>query len=86
MPDRAVPDGGAVIAQLSPNEVLLVGHPVQVRFDFAKNERFVLARVEEGHFEKGVWVFDRIWNGDQTGSGLNLTTLPQILRIKLAAY
>ncbi|MFD1841999.1 DUF5597 domain-containing protein [Sphingomonas qilianensis] len=86
VPDRAIPDGGAVIAQLSPNEFLLVGHRVRVHFDSAKNERVMLAKVEEGHFENSVWVFDRIWNGDQTGSGLNLTTLPQVLRIKLAAY
>ncbi|NYD92013.1 DUF5597 domain-containing protein [Sphingomonas melonis] len=86
VPGREVPDGGAVIAQLSPDEFLLVGNRVRVRFGSAKNERFMLARVEEGHFQNGQWVFDRLWNGDQTGSGLNLTTLPQILKVKLAIY
>lgn len=86
VPDRAVPDGGAVIAQLSPNEFLLTGHRVRVRFGSAKGERFSLARVEEGHFDGGRWVFDRVWNGDQTGSGINLTTLPQVLKVKLATY
>jgi len=46
----------------------------------------MLARVEEGHFENGQWVFDRVWNGDQVDYGLNLTTLPQGLKVKLAAY
>jgi beta-galactosidase GanA len=86
VPDRAVPDGGAVIAQLSPNEFLLTGHRVRVRFGSAKGERFSLARVEEGHFDGGRWVFDRVWNGDQTGSGINLTALPQVLKVKLATY
>ena len=86
VPNREIPDGGAVFAQLAPNEFLLVGHHVRVSFGSAKGERFMLARVEEGHFEKGNWVFDRVWNGDQTGSGINLTDIPQTLKVKLAAY
>lgn len=86
VPDREIPDGGAAIAQLSSNEFLLVGHRVRVRFGSAKGERFMLARVEEGHFDNGKWVFDRVWNGDQIGSGINLTILPQILKVKLAVY
>jgi beta-galactosidase GanA len=46
----------------------------------------MLARVEEGHFENGQWVFDRLWNGDQIDYGLNLTGLPQVLKVKLATY
>ena len=86
VPNREIPDGGAVFAQLAPNEFLLVGHHVRVSFGSAKGERFMLARVEEGHFEKGKWVFDRVWNGDQTGSGINLTDLSQTLKVKLAIY
>lgn len=86
VPNREIPDGGAVFAQLAPNEFLFVGHHVRVSFGSAKGERFMLARVEEGHFEKGNWVFERVWNGDQTGSGINLTDIPQTLKVKLAAY
>jgi hypothetical protein len=43
-----------------------------------------MTRVEEGHHENGRRVFDRLWNGDQTDHDLNLTTLPQVLRVKLA--
>ena len=43
--------GGAAIEQLSPNEHLLVGNCV--RFSSAKKERFILARVGNGHLQKG---------------------------------
>ena len=85
-PGREVPDGGVLVAQLSPNEFLVTGYRARVTFGSAKGEQFMLARVEEGHFEKGQWVFDRVWNGDQTDYGLNLTTLPQVLKGKLATY
>jgi beta-galactosidase GanA len=86
VPAREIPDGGAVIVQLAANEFLVTGHRVRVSFGSAKGEQFTLARVEEGHFDSGRWVFDRVWNGDQTGSGLNLTALPQVLKVKLATY
>ena len=86
-PDREVPDAGALIAQLSPDEFLITGYRARLTFGSAKGERFMVSRVEEGHFdEKGQWVFDRVWNGDQVDYGLNLTTLPQILKVKLATY
>jgi beta-galactosidase GanA len=85
-PNREVPDGGALIARLSANEFLVTGYRARVTFGSAKGERFMMARVEEGHFENGQWVFDRLWNGDQTDYGLNLTTLPQVLKVKLATY
>jgi len=45
-----------------------------------------LVRVEEGHYDAdGKWVFDRMWNGDQTDYGLNLTTLPVVLRVTLGS-
>ncbi len=43
-------------------------------------------RVEEGHYENGKWVFERVWNGDQTDYGLNFTGQPRVLRVKLATY
>ena len=32
---------------------------------------------------RGDWVFDRLWNGDQTDYGLNFTAAPQLLRVTL---
>ena len=72
---------GALIGRLSPNAFLVTGYRARVGFDSAKAERFMLARVE-----KGQWMFDRLWNGDQVDHGLNLTTLPQAPKVKLATY
>jgi len=46
----------------------------------------ILDRVEEGHFEQGRWVFDRVWNGDETDYGLNFTDKPVVLKVRLGTY
>jgi beta-galactosidase GanA len=81
------PDGGAMVAQLGPNEFLVTG--VKTRVDFrttepGKQRQFL--RVEEGSYRDGVWHMSRIWNGDQTDYGLNFTTAPQVLRVTVATY
>ena len=80
--------GGVLVAELEPNEYLLTGYHARVRFERAQQGHapFMLARVEEGHYEQGKWIFERIWNGDQTDWGLNFTSLPQVLRVRLADY
>jgi hypothetical protein len=87
---REIPDGGALVAQIGRDEYLLTGRNARVSFGLADKSdarNFIFARVEEGRFdERGEWVFERIWNGDQTDYGLNLTTLPQVLKVKLATY
>jgi beta-galactosidase GanA len=90
-PVRDVPDGGVLVARLSANEYLVTGRNARVSFGRSssaeKAEGFLYARVEEGHYDdKGQWVFERVWNGDQTDYGLNFTTLPQMLRVRLATY
>jgi len=81
--------GGAVIAELGNNEYLVTAFRARVNF-FPKRElegeQFMMARVEEGHFENGEWVFERVWNGDQTDWGLNFTSRPHVLKVKLATY
>ena len=86
--DPAGPSGGGVVAQLSPNEFLVTGRNVRIEFGRAAKDGkpFLMARVEEGHFENGQWVFDRLWNGDQIDYGLNFAGGPQVLRVKLATY
>ena len=81
------PDGGALVGQLGPDEFLVAA--LHARVDFmptatGKQRQFV--RVEEGSYQNGVWRFERIWNGDQTDYGLNFTSAPQVLRVKLATY
>ncbi|HEY6927831.1 MAG TPA: DUF5597 domain-containing protein, partial [Steroidobacteraceae bacterium] len=79
--------GGVLIAELEPDEYLVTGYHVRVRFERTQSTRpFMLARVEEGHYERGKWIFERLWNGDQTDWGLNFTDLPQVLRVRLAEY
>lgn len=80
--------GGAIVAQLSPNEFLFTGD--HVRMQFAAREGSapggIILGVEEGHFEKGVWVMDRVWNGDQTDYGINLIDKPVWLKVRMGRY
>ena len=82
------PSGGVAIARLGPSEYLVTGY--HARVDFALTDpgkrHLMLERVEEGHYVDGAWVFDRLWNGDQTDYGLNFTSEPQLLRVKLATW
>jgi beta-galactosidase GanA len=83
------PVGGAVIARLGPEEYLVVGRHARVTFvrpDTGDGRHGFVARVEEGHYEGPQWVFERVWNGDQTDYGLNFTARPQVLRVTLATY
>jgi beta-galactosidase GanA len=83
------PLGGALIARLGPDDYLVTGRLARVSFDLAHKgdaHGVMLARVEEGHFDHGRWVFERLWNGDQTDYGLNFTSTPQVLRVRLATY
>ena len=80
-------DGGALVAQLAPNEFLVTALHARVDLspaDPAKQRQFV--RVEEGAYTNGVWHMTRIWNGDQTDYGLNFTSVPQVLRVTIATY
>ena len=85
-PWRDQPVGGAAVIQLAPNEFLLAGDRVRVRFDLidAGASGDVLS-VEEGTFEDGRWVMKRRWNGDQTDYGLNLTN-PTLLKVRLGIH
>ncbi|MGA7710909.1 MAG: DUF5597 domain-containing protein [Rhizomicrobium sp.] len=88
-PTSDTPSGGAMIAQLGPDEYLVIGRHVRVSFaltDTKSKEHPFMSRVEEGHYDNGKWVFERVWNGDETDYGLNFTSLPQVLRVKLATY
>ncbi len=90
-PGNAKPEGQALIAQLGPDEFLVTG--IYARVDFASiaqaasagSQRMWLS-VEEGTYSNEVWQTTRIWNGDQTDYGLNFTSLPQLLRVRLLAY
>jgi len=85
----AYPSGGALLAQLGPDEFLLTGQRVRVTFAPAatlKANGLIFASVEEGTYIDGKWQKLRVWNGDQTDYGLNLTEEPRLLRVRLATY
>jgi beta-galactosidase GanA len=86
---NAIPSGGVVIAELAPDEYLITGFHARVNFEPAAalaGRKLQFARVEEGHFDRGQWVFERVWNGDQIDWGLNFTSMPQVLKVRLATY
>ena len=74
------PIGGVAIAQLSPDEFLVVGSHVRLQFE---GEGGMVLRVEEGAFREGRWAMSRIWNGDQTDYGINLIDRPQVLKVTM---
>ena len=82
------PEGGVIIARLGPNEYLLTGRMTRIDFtpkpETGKHMQFV--RIEEGRYVDGKWVLHHVWNGDQMDYGLNFTTVPRVLKVKLATY
>ncbi|WP_426663744.1 DUF5597 domain-containing protein [Rhodanobacter aciditrophus] len=83
------PQGGVLIVQLGRDEYLVAGYHARVSFRPAGHnagKHALYERVEEGRYVDGRWQFLRVWNGDQTDWGLNLTSEPQWLRVKLATY
>lgn len=81
--------GGVLIAQLGENEYLVTGFRVRVTFAPSaelEDKKYMIERVEEGRFEKDKWIFERVWNGDQTDWGLNFTSQAHILKVKMATY
>jgi hypothetical protein len=87
-PNKDRPVGGAAVIQLGPDEFLLAGSDVRIRFGLDKpagGENVQLVEIQEGTFEKGRWVTKRRWNGDQTDYGLNLTR-PALLKVRMGTY
>lgn len=89
-PTKGQPVGGMAVAQTGPDEFLLAGSDVRVRFGLDKpaaGENSIMLRVEEGTFAPdGSWVMTRVWNGDQTDYGLNFTAQPVLLKVMLGTY
>jgi beta-galactosidase GanA len=84
------PDGGVLVARLGADEFLVIGHDARISFSSAEKSGgnpMILDRVEQGHYDaQGSWVFERLWNGDQTDYGLNFGSVPQVLHVRLASY
>ncbi|MBW8882346.1 MAG: DUF5597 domain-containing protein, partial [Asticcacaulis sp.] len=85
-----VPSGGVAVARLSDNEFLVAGLNARISFGAGpanQGKGMLLDRVEEGHYDAGGnWVFERVWNGDETDYGLNFVGEPKLLKVRLATY
>jgi beta-galactosidase GanA len=87
-PNKDKPVGGAALIQLGPDEFLVAGSDVRIRFGLASprpGDNVQFLDVEEGTFENGRWLMKRRWNGDQTDYGLNLTR-PVLLKVRMGTY
>ena len=86
-PDTSEPVLDDVTLGIAPDEFLIIGYHARATFALAdsQSKAMVYQHVEEGHYKNGQWVFERVWNGDETDWGLNFAQ-PRILRVKLAAY
>jgi len=84
------PSGGVAIAQVGPDEFVLVGQQIRVKFSGSganAGKPSMFARVEEGRFDAdGKWLMERNWNGDQTDYGVNLPATPTVLKVRLGTY
>lgn len=85
-----VPSGGVAVAKLSANQFLVIGNNARISFGAGpknSDKGFLVSRVEEGHYDdQGQWVFERVWNGDETDYGLNFVGTPKVLKVTLATY
>lgn len=87
-PKADLPVGGAAVIQLGPDEFLVAGSDLRLRFGLDKGragDNVQFLSVEEGAFVHGRWVMARRWNGDQTDYDLNLTR-PVLLKIRMGTY
>jgi beta-galactosidase GanA len=89
-PTRGQPVGGAMVAQIGPDEFLVAGASARMRFALANpgpGEQSHYLSVEQGSFDaEGNWVRRNVWNGDQTDYGLNFTARPVMLRVRLGSW
>lgn len=71
---NAVPNGRVLVAEVEPERFLVTGANANLAFAAKLGARGTaqLLTVEEGHFDDGRWVRERLLNGDETYFGLRL--------------
>lgn len=83
------PRGGVAVARLDDHTFLVTGTQARITFDAgpANKSKGVVQTIQEGHYDAaGQWVFDRVWNGDETDYGLNFSADPVVLKVTLSTY
>jgi hypothetical protein len=83
------PVGRVLIARTGEDEFLVAGYFCRV--DFQLNDAAAPQQREYLHVVEGTYAHDgfqpvRVWNGDQTDWGLNFSSAPQILHVRLGTY
>ncbi len=82
--------GVALVAQLGPDEFLVTGVDVSVRFHLPgklPDMRMQILSAEEGAYDNGAWKSVRLWNGDETDRGLNFhADQPEVVRVRLGRF
>ena len=81
--------GRAMIAEVAPDEFVLIGFDTRVRFEPIRGAKTAQAQfvwVEEGRFESAEWKPARRLNGDETFFGVSLPAEGATLRVKLLTY
>jgi len=66
--------GRVLVAEAAPDRFLIIGASANLKFATKLGQRgsVQLLTVEEGHFDNGRWVRERLLNGDETAFGLIL--------------
>ncbi len=89
-PGSETPAGGVAVAQIGPDEFIVVGQRVRLRLSPDASFRgrgHTLLSAEEGQFDSnGRWVMARRWNGDQVDWGFNLPARGAVLRVRMGRY
>jgi hypothetical protein len=81
--------GAAMIAKLGPDEFLITGFDVGIRFHVPGQLPFVRSQVltaEEGSYENGEWKGKRLLNGDEVDRGLTFHQQPTVVRVRMGKF
>jgi len=79
----------AMIARLGPDEFLVTGFDVSVRFHVPGQPPFIRSQVltaEEGGYVNGEWKGKRLWNGDEVDRGISFHQQPTVVRIRMGKF
>lgn len=79
--------GRVIVAQAAPDRFLLTGASANLLFapKLGQTGSVQLVNVEQGHFENGRWVGERLLNGDETAFGLVLPPEGRSLMVTVQA-
>jgi hypothetical protein len=78
--------GRALVAEAAPDRFLITGASANLKFatKLGQSGTVQILTVEEGHFDNGRWVRERLLNGDETAFGLILPTEGRSMMVTIA--